>query len=587
MRCIAYVVATLIGLLLLLIVATGFAVRAWGPELARDRIEAALASTLAREVHVARVDIEFWHGRVVVSGVTASARPGEPGPNVLTLPRVEAQVGVSSLWQRRLVLRWIRLDDMNLALGGGSEGADVTLREIPMLPEVVHAGPFAVELGTIEVRRARLAYADARRDTRATALAVSVTAWRDRDVTRLKIGADEISAETPDVKDRVERLVVEVRASPTWIELPRLVTTWEGRPVSVTGRMDGPFDDPTLDLTVRGDVDIERLGRRFGVAWPLQGIVQATARVQGRARALRVAANVASKEVRVASVTAQAVAARLAVENRVVTVASLKARAFDGSVSGDAVVDLAHAERSHASVTLRDTASSMLEPVAGLQTGINARLDADVDARGDLRDLVRARTRVRVAARQVRLPPALAPLGTGTVDAEATGEQGTFDLASAVAGWPGLRLEASGRATLEGPTPLRVKATGDLARLAPLLGHIRAGGEAVLDAEVTGRWRDPVLAGRLDVRSPAIDQLRADAMAASFALTSRSLRLMDASLRLGRARTRRRGRRTADVARAEFKSPQQKTITLDISVLSSDEGGRGEKWVPTRRTRRR
>ena len=536
MRYVAYVVVTLIGLVVLLVVGTGFAVRAWGPELARERIEAALTTALGREAHVARVDIEFWHGRVVVSGVTATARPDEPGPNALTLSRVEAQVGVTSLWRRRLVLRRVRLDDLDLRLGGGGGGGDVAFHEIPMLPEVVQAGPVDVELGTIEVRRARLAYADSPRGVRATALGVSGTAWRERDATRLQIAADEISIETPDIKDRVERLALEIRASPISIQLRRLVTIWERRQVGVTGRIDGPFGDPTLDLTARGDVALEPVGRRFGVAWPLDGIVHTTARIQGRTQALRVAADVTSKEVRVASVTAHAITAHFAIADRVVSVRSLKARVFDGSVSGDAVVDLGHAERSHATVTLRDIASGMLEPLAGLQTGIRARLDADVHARGNLRDLVRARTRVRVAARGVQLPASLAPLGTGTVDAEAAGEQGTFDLSNVVASWPGLRLEARGRATLEGPKPLHVKATGDLARLAPLLGPTRAAGDVALDAEITGRWRDPVVAGRLDVRSPTVANLRADAVAAAFALTSRSLRLTDASLHLGRSR---------------------------------------------------
>jgi TamB, inner membrane protein subunit of TAM complex len=534
MRYVVYAVAALIGLVVLLVVGTGFAVRAWGPELARERIEAALTSSLGRETHVAQVDVEFWRGRVVVSGVTVAARRDEPGPHFVTLGRVEAQVGVSSLWRRRLVLRWIRLDDVDLALAGGGDG-DVTLREIPMLPEVVHAGLFDVELGTIEVRRGRVVYADLPRGVRAGVLGVSATAWRERDATRLTIAADGISVETPELEERVARLAMEVRARPTSIELRRLVTTWEQRPVAVTGRVDGPFDDPTLDLTARADVDLEQARRRFRVAWPLQGIVQTTVRIQGRTQGLRVAADVASKEVRAASVTTYALAARLAFADRVVTVASLKARAFDGSVIGDGAIDLAHPERSHVRVTLRDAASGLLEPLAGLQTGGSARLDADVQVRGDLRDLVRARTQVRVAAREIRLP-AVAPLGTGTLDAEATGDQGTFDLSNAVASWPGLRLEASGRATLEGPVPLRVKATGDLSRLAPLLGQTQVTGDAVLDAEVTGRWRDPVLAGRLDVRSPGLAQLRADVVGATFALTPRSLRLTDASVGLGRSR---------------------------------------------------
>ena len=114
------------------------AVRAWGPELARERLEPALSAALGRPVRVERVGIEPWLGRVVVTGVTAAALPGEAGPHLFTLGRVEANIGVSSLWRRRLVLRSVRLDDLDLRL---SAGAGPALREIPILPEVIQAGP--------------------------------------------------------------------------------------------------------------------------------------------------------------------------------------------------------------------------------------------------------------------------------------------------------------------------------------------------------------------------------------------------------------------------------------------------------------
>ena len=576
MRYVAYVVAALLVIAALLVVGTGLAVRAWGPELARERIEAALVAALAREAHVARVEIDFWRGRVVVGGVTVPARAGEPGP--IIVPRVEAQVGVSSLWRRRLVLRRVRLEDADVGIQGG--GGDVALREIPMLPEVVQAGPFDVALGTIEVRRARLRYADAPRGVRARAVDVNVVAWRDGDATRLQIGAGEIAVETPGHEDRVERLAAEVRASPTSIELRRLVTTWERHPVAVSGRVEGPFDEPRLDLTARGDVDLEPLGRRVRAAWPLQGIVQTTARIQGRPQALRVSADVASKMLRVASLAASTVSARLALADRVVTAEKLKARMFDGSVIGDAVLDLAHPERSRATVALRDVAGATLESLAGLQTGVSARLDADVQVDGDLHDLARVRTRARVAARDVRLPAALAALGAGGLDAEATGDQGVFDLSRVVASWPGLRLEASGRASLQGPMPLRVKATGEVARLAALLGRTRASGDVALDGEITGSWSDPVLSGRLDARTPVVGEVRADALAASFALTPRALTLTAASVRLGRSRVIATG--TVRWPASIFSAfPGTDVVTLD--VVARTEDGRVDDvapWLP-------
>ena len=114
MRYVGYAVAALLILMILLVAGTTLAVRVWGPELARERVEEALQTALGRDVRVERVDVEPWRGRVVVGGVTALARAGEPGPHFLTLPRAEANIGISSLWHRRLVLRSISLDDLDL-----------------------------------------------------------------------------------------------------------------------------------------------------------------------------------------------------------------------------------------------------------------------------------------------------------------------------------------------------------------------------------------------------------------------------------------------------------------------------------------
>src|SRR5262245_59012450 len=157
MRWVRYGLAALVGLVLLLVVGTMLAVRLGGPQLAGEAAEEALASALGREVHVERVDVEPWRGRAVVAGVSARARAGEPGPNFLTLGRLEANLGISSLWHRRVVLRSIRLDDLDLRVRG-SDGPP--LRELPILPEVVRAGPLEIALGPIELRRGQVLYED-------------------------------------------------------------------------------------------------------------------------------------------------------------------------------------------------------------------------------------------------------------------------------------------------------------------------------------------------------------------------------------------------------------------------------------------
>lgn len=577
MRYVGYAVAALLALVVLLVAGTSLAVRIWGPELARERVEQALQTALARDVHVERVDVEPWRGRVVVAGVTAPARSGEPGPNFLTLSRVEANIGISSLWHRRLVLRSIRLDDLDLRVA--SRGGP-PLRELPILPEIVQAGPLTITLGPIELRRARLFYQDDQAALRVTAQGLSGSARPGRQATGVTIAADEITIETGQAKDRLGAVTADARIAPTTIEIRELAASWEKRRVTIAGAVRGPFDAPTLDVTGRGEVDLAVLGGRFGSPWTLAGVARATVHLTGPAALPRVTGNIAIDELRAGPVTAKSAAAQVAFVDGVASVTRLSARAFGGSLSGQATIEPAHLDRAHIALRLRDVESAALEALGGFTSGATARLDAEAEARGDLRDITRARLHVRVAARQVQLPPAVAGLGTGTIDAEASGERGTFELASAVARWPGLQLSAQGRTTLDGPTPIHLKAAGELRHLAPLLGTIRVAGDATLDADVTGRWRDPVLTGRLDVRAPTIVDVRADALAASFTLTPRSLRLADASVRLAQARLTASGHLTWP-ATATLAVPMPGAVSLD--VLARAENARLEDaapWLP-------
>jgi autotransporter translocation and assembly factor TamB len=531
-RYLGYATGALLLSAVVLTVGSWLVVRTWGPELARERLEPVLTAALGRPTRVERVGVQPWLGRVVVEGVTVAALPGEPGPHFLALRRIEANLGVSSLWRRRLVLRSVRLDDLDIRIGAG-EGPG--LREIPMLPEVVQAGPLEIELGTFELRRGRIVYDDAARATRVEASGLAATLRPGRDAMGATLGAERIAIDVLAVHEKLERVEAEMRIAPTRIDVRSLGATWEGRRANSAGRVDGPFDAPRVDVTVRGDVDVAAVGARAKSPWALAGLVRVNGRLEGPIESPKVSADVAFDELAAGPVKARAGSARLALADGALTVTQLRARAFDGSVTGSAVVVPAHPERGHVTVSLRNVASAALEALAGLKSGVTARVDADAEARGDLRDVARAQSHVRLDARDVRLPGALASLGAGTIDAEARGELGTFDLARGVATWPGLKLEAHGHATTDGAAPLRLKAAAELVRLAPLLGQSRASGEGVLDATLTGRWRDPVMAGTLELRSPAIGDIAADQAAVPFELTTHSLRLAGASARRGRA----------------------------------------------------
>jgi autotransporter translocation and assembly factor TamB len=532
-RYLGYAAGALLLFALVLMAGTWLAVRAWGPEFARERLETALTSALGRPTRVERIAVEPWFGRVVIGNVTVGTLPGEPGPHFFTLGRLDVNLGISSLWQRRLILRSIRLDDLALTLWAGGGPA---LREIPLLPEVVRAGPVEVELGTIELRRGRLVYDDPATSTRITAHAITASLQPGRDAMSATVAVPELALDHEKIHERVEQITAEVRIAATRLEIRRLAATWEKARVNVAGRVDGPFDQTRVDLTARADVDVASIGRRMSTTVPLAGVMRVDGRLEGPAESPRVAADVAAAELTAGPVKARAVKAHVALADGVLSVTKLEARAFDGAVTGALTLDPQHVARAHAVLALRGISIAALEPLAGIKAGASGRLEGEVDARGDLRDPVHAQSKVHLLARELRLPGKLASLGAGTVDAEGHGQQGTFTLAHGVASWSGLKVDARGQATVEGPKGLRLMATGELAKLGPLVGQSSASGNAVLVVDVTGRWRDPALAGRLELQSPAVADLRADQIVLPFELTQRSLRLAAASVRLGRAR---------------------------------------------------
>jgi hypothetical protein len=572
-RVVGYAAAGLVLLVVVLVVGTWLAVRAWGPELARERLETALSSALGRPTRVEGVSVEPWLGRVVISGVTAAALDGEPGPHFIKLARLEANVGLSSLWRRRLVLRSIRFDDADLRLRSGGGGA---LRELPLLPEVVRAGPIEIELGALELRRGQVSYDDPANSLRVQARGLAATLRPGRDAMATTVAAREVTLDLPQARERIETLDAAIRVTPTRLEISRLVGTWEGRRVTVAGRVDGPFDQPRLDLTAHGDVDAAAVGRKAGSAWALAGVVGVSARLEGAASGPRVTADVTFDDLTAGPVRARAGKAHATLVDGVLSLSRVEARAFDGAVKGSLVLELQHVERAHLILEARGVSIAALESLGRTKIGVTGRLDADLDARGDLRDPVHARSQIRVSARETRLPGQLAALGPGTVDAEARADRGVFDIARGASSWPGLKLDTRGRATVDGPATLHISATGEIARLAPLVGQSRAGGDAALEADLAGRWSDPTLTGRLELRTPFVADYRADAVVLPFELTRRSLSVTAASARLGRSRLTASGT-AAWPATASPAVPSPETIRVDLAA-QTDEARLEDAW---------
>ena len=97
---------------------------------------------------------------------------------------------------------------------------------------------------------------------RVEATGLAATVRPGREAMSATLGADQISLDARQLRERVERLEAELRIAQTRVEIRRLAAAWEKRRVTVEGRVDGPFDEPRLDLTARGDVDLSAVGTR-------------------------------------------------------------------------------------------------------------------------------------------------------------------------------------------------------------------------------------------------------------------------------------------------------------------------------------
>jgi translocation and assembly module TamB len=597
--------AILFAVLALLTVGSWLAVRAWGPALARERLESVLSAALDRPVHVAGVSVEPWLGRVVVRGLGVPARPDDPGAPVATLARAELRIGISSLWQRRLVLRRIVLDDADLALAATGPGGG---GEIPMIPEVVRAGPVEIRIGVVELRRARIGYRDATRHQHIEVRQLDATLEPASTSLSLALTAESLALDLPGLSERVERIRAEGRLFADRIEVQRLGFSWMGHEASLSGRVDRPLDGPSLALDARGRVDLAALASRTGVALPLEGLASVGGRVDGPVDALRGDAHVevetfaggpltarrvvldargtlrgpvgapdadlrvsakaltlgpvavrdftargrvgaagssraplaelalAAREVVAGPVTASQVAGDLRWAEGIVAVRDLTARALGGTLAGSLHADPARLDATRLTVRARDLSLAAVERLTGGSSGTAARLDVDAHATGDPRRPVEIGGGGRVQARQVTLPGRLARAGTGTVVAEGRFDGPAVDLARAVGRWPGVVIEVGGHATPDGPRPLRVRAALDLARVGEIAGRPGLVGHADVEAEATGTWRAPEIAGRIDARAPGVGALTADALRLPFAVSGRTARLDEATLASGQSR---------------------------------------------------
>ena len=198
-RYLGYAAGALMLLALVLVVGTWLAVRAWGPEFARERLETALTSALGRPTRVEQISIQPWLGRVVIGNVTAGALPGEPGPHFFKLGRLDVNFAISSLWRRRL--------DPAIDRARRSRPHDPGRRRPRAARDPDAAGgragrPVEVELGTIELRRGRLVYDDPATATRIRVQGITASLVPGRAAMSATVAAQELALDVEKIHER-------------------------------------------------------------------------------------------------------------------------------------------------------------------------------------------------------------------------------------------------------------------------------------------------------------------------------------------------------------------------------------------------
>src|SRR5262249_34970453 len=140
------------------------------------------------------------------------------------LGRLEINLGLSSLWRRRLVLRSIRLDDVDPA---GQAGGGPGPSEIPLLPGIIHARPPPGPPRTSALRRGRIVYDDPASALRIRAQDATASLFPGRDAMSATLVVPELALDAGRVHERVEQVEAEVRVAPTRLDVRRLAATWE------------------------------------------------------------------------------------------------------------------------------------------------------------------------------------------------------------------------------------------------------------------------------------------------------------------------------------------------------------------------
>ena len=142
--------------------------------------------------------------------------------------------------------------------------------------------------------------------------------------------------------------------------------------------------------------------------------------------------------------------------------------------------------------------------------------------------------RIALGLEQARLPPPLDRVTPGEMRAEARLTKTALEAVSIRGRWPVGTVSLDGRVPFEGPIALRSRLMADGAEVARSLGQDRVTGQAIVSADVSGSWREPVASGRLEATALTRGEVVLTGVTVPFRLTPSAIRIAGARAVLGK-----------------------------------------------------
>jgi autotransporter translocation and assembly factor TamB len=512
-----------------------YIVRTYGPLLATERVQSALATALGRPVRIGHVSLAPWFGRVDVQAISVAAGQHWEAGTMADVERASATVGIASLWRRELVISTIVLDGVDLQYVSTDGGEPFALP--PTIPDRFTVGPVTVAVNGVHVMRGRLSLRQAENGRSLTATDVDIRAIPAGGGVRATLSADSLALSTEDVRETISALSGTLALRGDHLHIERLDARWRDEAVSVSGDVRDLDDDIALAIRVSTPVPLRWLAERLKLPWSMDGLARAEGTVTGPLAAPAVSARVRIPSLSVEQVTAQRVAGSLSWDQRRLRVSEVTADTFGGQVAGALAWSPDRPDESRIDLRLSRVSVGALARLAKLSLGLEGDVSAAGELHGDLRRPAELTGRVSLSEARLTLPGELAKLGAGTARAELRVARAGAEIMEAHARWPLLRAERlTGRVDARGAEHVKGIVTADVGRIAALFGTTTLEGEATATVDVGGAWPALAITGRTTALQLRIADVRLTNVDVGFTARERTLRIADAAATLGGSR---------------------------------------------------